>query len=48
MRIAGLPQIEQHLRNQESTLVLVGAAHLAGEHGLLAQLKSKGYRLKQW
>jgi len=45
---AWLPQIEHHLRHQDSTLVLVGAAHLAGEQGLLAQLKSKGYRIRQW
>lgn len=42
---AWLPQIEAMLKNQEVELVLVGALHLVGEDGLLAQLEDKGYEI---
>ena len=43
---AWMPQIESLMKTPEIELVLVGAAHLVGEEGLLAQLKSKGYRIE--
>jgi len=43
-----LPLIEAELeRDSGDTLVLVGAAHLVGENGLLALLEEQGYRVKQ-
>jgi uncharacterized protein YbaP (TraB family) len=42
-----LPQLERHLRENRTALVLVGAAHLVGEDGLLAQLQQKGYQISQ-
>lgn len=38
-----MPQIEAFLATPETEFVLVGAAHLLGEHGLLRQLKDAGY-----
>ena len=43
---AWMPQIEAMLKTAEVELVLVGALHLAGEDGLLAQLAALGYRIK--
>jgi len=42
-----LPQLEALFGNQETEFVLVGAAHLVGEDGLLAQLTKKGYTVSQ-
>lgn len=42
-----LPQIKAMLRNQKTELVLVGALHLVGKDGLLQQLESAGYKVKQ-
>jgi hypothetical protein len=44
---AWLPKIEKLLATPERELVLVGAAHLVGEDGLLESLKKKGYVVKQ-
>ena len=43
---AWIPQIEAMVRTKEIELILVGALHLAGEDGLLAQLKARGYQIK--
>jgi uncharacterized protein YbaP (TraB family) len=43
---AWIPQIEAMARTKEIELVLVGALHLAGRDGLLAQLKARGYSIK--
>lgn len=43
-----LPQIERMLTTPEVELVLVGAGHLAGRDGLVAQLKAKGYVVEQF
>jgi uncharacterized protein YbaP (TraB family) len=43
---AWMPQIEAMARTKEIELVLVGALHLAGRDGLLAQLKARGYKIK--
>lgn len=42
-----LPQIEAMFSNQQTELVLVGALHLVGKDGLLEQLQSAGYKVKQ-
>jgi uncharacterized protein YbaP (TraB family) len=44
---AWMPKIEQLLARNGRSLVVVGAAHLVGPDGLLAQLKAKGYTLEQ-
>jgi uncharacterized protein YbaP (TraB family) len=43
---AWMPKIEAMARTKEIELILVGALHLAGRDGLLAQLKSRGYSIK--
>lgn len=42
-----LPAIEKALSEQPVEMILVGAAHLVGEDGLVQMLKNKGYTLKQ-
>lgn len=37
-----LPEIKKMLATPEVEFILVGAAHLAGDDGLLSQLKSSG------
>lgn len=44
---AWMPKIEAMLKSKEVEFVLVGALHLVGEQGLLAQLMSRGYTLEQ-
>jgi len=43
-----LPQIEAYLADGRRALVIVGAAHLPGEHGLIRLLAEKGYRISQY
>jgi len=45
---AWLPQIIELLATPEVELVLVGALHLSGKDGLLAQLKKRGYNVKPY
>ena len=42
-----MPQIRQLFETKETEFVLVGALHLAGEDGLLVQLKKAGYKIRQ-
>ncbi|HEY6363581.1 MAG TPA: TraB/GumN family protein [Candidatus Binatia bacterium] len=42
-----LPEIERMIEQGESTLVVVGAAHLVGKEGVIELLKARGYTLKQ-
>ena len=42
-----LPQIEGLLSQGENALIVVGAAHLVGTHGVIQLLKSRGYRVEQ-
>lgn len=42
-----LPQIEAMLDDDDREFVLVGAAHLVGEEGLLSLLAERGYRVRQ-
>jgi uncharacterized protein YbaP (TraB family) len=44
---AWLPKIENYLSDKTGAFVVVGLMHLLGEDGLLAQLQSKGYTVKQ-
>ncbi|PUA27342.1 MAG: polysaccharide biosynthesis protein GumN [Cellvibrio sp. 79] len=41
-----LPTIEKLIITEETELILVGALHLSGKEGLLAQLKKRGYDIK--
>jgi uncharacterized protein YbaP (TraB family) len=43
-----LPQIEAFLKTPETELILVGALHLAGNDGLLAQLRQRGYKVESF
>lgn len=45
--LAWLPQIESMLADANTEFVLVGAAHLVGEDGLLAMLTAAGYEVEQ-
>jgi uncharacterized protein len=45
---AWLPKIKAMLETPERELILVGALHLAGEDGVLAQLKKHGYAVVQY
>ncbi len=45
---AWLPKIEAMVKTSEVELVLVGALHLAGDAGLLAQLVTRGYKVRQF
>lgn len=45
---AWLPRIEAMLKTKDKELILVGALHLAGSDGVLAQLKNKGYLVEQY
>lgn len=42
-----LPKVEALFGNQQKELLLVGAAHLAGEHNLLTLLTEQGYSVTQ-
>lgn len=42
-----LPQIEKMLEESETTLVVVGAAHLVGKEGVVELLKARGYTVEQ-
>lgn len=42
-----LPTIEQYFETPEIELILVGAAHLIGEQGLLNKLAAKGYKVSK-
>lgn len=43
-----LPKIEQLIKQQDDTFILVGAMHLIGEDGLLKQLENRGYKVNQY
>ena len=42
-----LPQIESFLDDRRDYLVVVGAAHMVGEQGLVAMLRRRGHRVSQ-
>ncbi|MEQ1557563.1 MAG: TraB/GumN family protein [Methyloglobulus sp.] len=45
---AWIPKIKAMLTTPERELILVGALHLAGKDGVLAQLKQQGYVVEQY
>lgn len=44
---AWLQRFSAFIETPEVEFILVGALHMAGEHGLIAQLKSSGYAIEQ-
>ncbi|OOZ38387.1 hypothetical protein BOW52_08665 [Solemya elarraichensis gill symbiont] len=42
-----LPRVETHISSPGKTMIVVGAAHLAGKQSLIAMLKSKGYEVSR-
>jgi uncharacterized protein len=44
---AWVPQIEQMLRGSDDVLVVVGTAHLVGEHSVVQMLRQRGYTVEQ-
>ncbi|WP_444997216.1 TraB/GumN family protein [Aliikangiella sp. IMCC44359] len=42
-----MPIIENYFKTKEVEFVLVGAAHLVGEQGIVKQLQKKGYQLEK-
>jgi uncharacterized protein YbaP (TraB family) len=38
--------LEQYLKGKESCFVVIGAAHLLGDNGIIKLLQSKGYRVE--
>ncbi len=42
-----VPKIEGYLRSGQTYFVVVGAAHMGGSSGLLALLKSRGYKIER-
>jgi len=45
--MAWLPKIAKYLDTPETEFVLVGAAHLVGEDGVIEQLKKLGYKIEK-
>lgn len=45
---AWLPKIKAMLATPEQELILVGALHLAGDSGIMAQIKRQGYTVTQY
>ncbi len=42
-----MKKIEPMIKSTVTEFILVGAAHLSGKHGLINQLKKKGYKVEQ-
>lgn len=42
-----MPKIESYFRSTPVEFILVGSLHLAGDEGVLEQLKARGYRVEQ-
>lgn len=42
-----LPRIEAAIKSRRPTMVIVGALHLCGPRGLIAELQRRGYKLEQ-
>ena len=43
-----IPQIEEMLKEDSDSLVVVGAGHLAGKDSVIELLKNKGYRVRRF
>ena len=42
-----LPKIEEFLRGDKNTIVIVGAGHLVGKDGVVELLRKKGLKVTQ-
>jgi uncharacterized protein len=42
-----LPEIEKSLQKGSGAMIVVGAAHLVGQDGVIEMLKAKGYSVEQ-
>ena len=42
-----IPRIEDAMKSRKPTMVIVGALHLCGPRGILAELEKRGYKLEQ-
>lgn len=42
-----MPKIEGYIRSAQVEFILVGSLHLAGDEGVLEQLKARGYQVEQ-
>jgi uncharacterized protein YbaP (TraB family) len=42
-----LPEIEKLIHDGSGAMLVVGAAHLVGQDGVIEMLKAKGYRVEQ-
>ena len=42
-----VPRIEDAMKSRKPTMVIIGALHLCGPRGVLAQLQKRGYVLEQ-
>ena len=42
-----IPRIEGEIKSRQPTIVVVGALHLCGPRGLIAELQKRGYKLEQ-
>lgn len=42
-----IPRIEPAIKSRQPTMVVVGALHLCGPRGLIAELQKRGYKLEQ-
>jgi Uncharacterized protein conserved in bacteria len=42
-----IPRIENAIRSRRPTMVIVGALHLCGPRGVIAELQRRGYRVEQ-
>jgi hypothetical protein len=44
---AWIPKIEQMVKSKDDALIVVGAGHLVGKHGVVELLRAKGYTVDQ-
>jgi len=42
-----IPRIEDAIRSRKPTMVIVGALHVSGPRGVIAELQKRGYKLEQ-
>lgn len=42
-----IPRIERAIKSRQPTMVIVGALHLCGPRGVIAELKKRGYKFEQ-
>jgi uncharacterized protein YbaP (TraB family) len=42
-----IPRIEDAIKSRKPTMVIVGALHLCGPRGIIAELRKRGYKLEQ-